>query len=65
MFEPATCQWETVEWDGSNLVTTIWPKTKGIRGTPDLQNLTDLTMLEFFEYQISGSILDLTGLTRL
>ncbi|CAH8348805.1 unnamed protein product [Eruca vesicaria subsp. sativa] len=64
---PNPCKWPTVQCDGSNRVTRIQLKTKRIRGTlpPNLQTLTELTVLELFENQISGPIPDLSGLTRL
>ncbi|KAF8117050.1 hypothetical protein N665_0012s0063 [Sinapis alba] len=64
---PNPCKWPTVQCDGSNRVTRIQLKTKGIRGTlpPNLQSLTELNVLELFENQISGPVPDLSGLTRL
>ncbi|KAL1219527.1 Receptor-like kinase TMK3 [Cardamine amara subsp. amara] len=64
---PNPCKWESVQCDGSNRVTRIQLKQKGILGTlpSDLQNLSELTVLELFLNQISGPIPDLKGLTRL
>ncbi|VVB03830.1 unnamed protein product [Arabis nemorensis] len=64
---PNPCKWESVQCDGSNRVTRIQLKQKGIRGTlpSNLQNLSELTVLELFLNQISGPIPDLSGLTRL
>ncbi|KAL0692776.1 hypothetical protein Bca4012_059956 [Brassica carinata] len=65
--DPNPCKWQTVQCDASNRVTRIQLKTKGIRGTlpSNLQTLTELTVLELFQNQISGPIPDLSGLTRL
>uniref|UniRef100_A0A1J3H511 non-specific serine/threonine protein kinase n=1 Tax=Noccaea caerulescens TaxID=107243 RepID=A0A1J3H511_NOCCA len=64
---PNPCKWESVQCDGNNRVTRIQLKQKGISGTlpPDLQNLSELTVLELFLNRISGPIPDLSGLTRL
>ncbi|CAF2090781.1 unnamed protein product [Brassica napus] len=64
---PNPCKWDTVQCDGSSRVTRIQLKQKGIRGTlpPDLQNLSELVVLEFFSNKISGPIPDLSGLTHL
>ncbi|CDY52761.1 BnaC02g47770D [Brassica napus] len=64
---PNPCKWPTVQCDASNRVTRIQLNNKGIRGTlpPNLQTLTELTVLELFQNQISGPIPDLSGLTRL
>ncbi|KFK45034.1 hypothetical protein AALP_AA1G335600 [Arabis alpina] len=64
---PNPCKWESVQCDGSNRVTRIQLKQKGIHGTlpSNLQTLTELTVLELFLNQISGPIPDLSGLTRL
>ncbi|XP_010424954.1 PREDICTED: receptor-like kinase TMK3 [Camelina sativa] len=64
---PNPCKWVSVECDGSNRVTKIQLKQKGILGTlpPDLQNLSELVILELFLNRISGPIPDLSGLSRL
>ncbi|CAE6062790.1 unnamed protein product [Arabidopsis arenosa] len=64
---PNPCKWESVECDGSNRVTKIQLKQKGIRGTlpTDLQKLSELVVLELFLNRISGPIPDLSGLSRL
>lgn len=64
---PNPCKWVSVECDGSNRVTKIQLKQKGILGTlpPDLQNLSELVVLELFLNRISGPIPDLSGLSRL
>ncbi|KAG5411546.1 hypothetical protein IGI04_007865 [Brassica rapa subsp. trilocularis] len=64
---PNPCKWPAVQCDASNRVTRIQLNNKGIQGTlpPNLQTLTELTVLELFKNQISGPIPDLSGLTRL
>ncbi|KAF3595709.1 hypothetical protein DY000_02024976 [Brassica cretica] len=64
---PNPCKWVTVQCDGSSRVTGIQLKQKGIRGTlpPNLQNLSELVILELFSNKISGPIPDLSGLTNL
>ncbi|CAN6875759.1 unnamed protein product [Brassica oleracea] len=64
---PNPCKWVTVQCDGSSRVTGIQLKQKGIRGTlpPNLQNLSELVILELFSNRISGPIPDLSGLTNL
>ncbi|CAG7872937.1 unnamed protein product [Brassica rapa] len=64
---PNPCKWDTVQCDGSSRVTRIQLNQKGIRGTlpPNLQNLSELVVLELFSNRISGPIPDLSGLTNL
>ncbi|CAH8363521.1 unnamed protein product [Eruca vesicaria subsp. sativa] len=64
---PNPCKWDTVQCDGTNRVTRIQLKQKSIRGTlpPNLQKLTELTVLEFFSNKLSGPIPDLSSLTHL
>ncbi|CAA0353862.1 putative receptor-like kinase TMK3 RLK-Pelle-LRR-IX family [Arabidopsis thaliana] len=64
---PNPCKWQSVQCDGSNRVTKIQLKQKGIRGTlpTNLQSLSELVILELFLNRISGPIPDLSGLSRL
>ncbi|KAH0936431.1 hypothetical protein HID58_013548, partial [Brassica napus] len=64
---PDPCKWVAVQCDGSNRVTRIQLKQKGISGTLplDLQKLSELIVLEFFSNKISGPVPDLSGLTHL
>nr|VDD35060.1 unnamed protein product [Brassica oleracea] len=64
---PDPCKWPSVQCDGSNRVTRIQLKQKGISGTlpPDLQKLSELIVLELFSNKISGPVPDLSGLTHL